>query len=176
MKTKFNTHKICTIAMLVAISFVLGALAIRIGAGIKISFKFIPVFVCSALFGPVLGGLCGALADFLSYFLNPGSGAFMPQITLVEFLYGFSFGLFFYKTYSLNKKTVLKVIVCLLLNTVVLSLGIMSFILMDLVGLSYTQTLIMRLLSSSVTMIVQFVGILALLRYMPFFKKIAKIK
>lgn len=174
MKTKFNTHKICTVAMLVAVSFVLGALSIRIGAGIKISFKFIPVFVCSALFGPLMGGLCGALADFLSYFLNPGSGAFMPQITLVEFLYGFSFGLFFYKSELINKKNILKTIVCVLLNTLVLSLGVMSFILMDLVGLSYTQTLLMRLLSSSVTMIVQFFGILALLRYMPFLKKIAK--
>ena len=160
--------------MLVAIAFILGALSIRIGAGIKISFKFLPVFVCSALFGPLMGGLCGALADFLSYFLNPGSGAFMPQITLVEFLYGFSFGLFFYKSESINKKNVLKTVICLLFNTLVLSLFAMSFILMDLVGLSYRETFIMRILSSTVTMIVQLFGILALLRYMPFFKKLAK--
>lgn len=174
MNTKINTKKICTIAMLVAIAFILGALSIRIGAGIKISFKFLPVFVCSALFGPLMGGLCGALADFLSYFLNPGSGAFMPQITLVEFLYGFSFGLFFYKSESINKKNVLKTVICLLFNTLVLSLFAMSFILMDLVGLSYRETFIMRILSSTVTMIVQLFGILALLRYMPFFKKLAK--
>lgn len=172
MKKTLNTHKICTIAMLVAIAFVLGALSIRIGAGIKISFKFLPVFVCSALYGPLMGGLCGALADFLSYFLNPGSGAFMPQITAVEFLYGFSFGLFFYKSELITKKNILKTAVCVLLNTLVLSLGLMSFILMDLVGLSYTQTFIMRLLSSSVTMVVQFFGILALLRYLPQFKKL----
>lgn len=172
MKKTLNTHKICTIAMLVAIAFVLGALSIRIGAGIKISFKFLPVFVCSALFGPLMGGLCGALADFLSYFLNPGSGAFMPQITFVEFLYGFSFGLFFYKSELITKKNILKTAICVLLNTLVLSLGLMSFILMDLVGLSYTQTFIMRLLSSSVTMVVQFFGILALLRYLPQFKKL----
>lgn len=172
MRKTLNTHKICTIAMLVAIAFVLGALSIRIGAGIKISFKFLPVFVCSALFGPLMGGLCGALADFLSYFLNPGSGAFMPQITLVEFLYGFSFGLFFYKSESINKKNILKTAACVLLNTLVLSLGLMSYILMNLVGLTYTQTLIMRLLSSLITMVVQFFGILALLRYMPQFKKL----
>lgn len=173
MRKTLTTHKICTIAMLVAISFVLGALSIRIGAGIKISFKFLPVFVCSALFGPLMGGLCGALADFLSYFLNPGSGAFMPQITFVEFLYGFSFGLFFFKSELITKKNILKTAACVLLNTLVLSLGLMSFILMDLVGLSYTQTLLMRLLSSSITMVVQFFGILALLRYMPQFKKLA---
>ena len=97
----------------------------------------------------------------------------MPQITFVEFLYGFSFGLFFYKSELINKKNISKTIVCVLLNTLVLSLGVMSFILMDLVGLSYIQTLLMRLLSSGVTMIVQFFGILALLRYMPFLKKIA---
>ncbi len=175
MNTKLNTHKICILAMLIAIAFVLGALSIRIGAGIKISFKFIPIFVSSCLFGPVCGGLCGALSDLLSYVLNPGSGPFMPQITFVEFLYGFMFGLFFYKSESINKKNILKTAACILLNTLVLSLGVMSFILMELVGLSYTQTLIMRLLSSSITMIVQFFGILALLKYMPFFKRFAKI-
>lgn len=175
MKTKLYTKKICTTAMLVAIAFLLGAASLRIGSGIKISFKFLPVFVCSALFGPFYGGLCGALADFLSYFLNPGGGSLIPQITVVEFLYGFSFGIFFHKCAYLNKKNVLKAALCVLFNTLLLSLGVMSFILKDLVGLTYTQTLIMRLWSSSLTMLIQFFGIVILLRYIPTFKKILKL-
>lgn len=175
MKTKLYTKKICTTAMLVAIAFLLGAASLRIGSGIKISFKFLPVFVCATLFGPFYGGLCGALADFLSYFLNPGGGSLIPQITAVEFLYGFSFGIFFHKCACLNKKNVLKAAICVLFNTLILSLGVMSFILKDLVGLTYTQTFIMRLWSSSLSMVVQFFGIIVLLRYMPTFKKFSKL-
>lgn len=176
MKTKFNTHKICTVAMLVAIAFILGALTIRPDDMNKISFKFIPVFLCSALYGPFFGGLCGALADILSYLLNPGSGPLFLPITFIEFLYGFSFGVFFYKSACLNKKNILKLSLCVILNTSILSLGIMSFILMNLYGQPYIYILIRRILFSGVfTIIIQFIGISSLLRYMPFFKKFAKI-
>ena len=171
---KLNNRKICSLAMLIAIAFVLGVLSIRIGAGIKISFKFMPVFICSSMFGPILGGLCGALADLLSYFLNPGSGPLMPQITFVEFLYGVSFGLFFYMAENISKRNILKTIICLIINTTVLSIGVMSYILMDLVGLSYMQTVAMRVLPSVINMLIQFIGILLILRYIPLLKKIAK--
>ena len=174
MKTKINTKKICTIAMLVAIAFVLGALTIRPDDMNKISFKFLPVFVCSALYGPISGGLCGALADILSYLLNPGSGPLYLPITFIEFLYGFSFGVFFHKSACLNKKNVLKVSLCVILNTLILSLGIMSFILMNLYGQPYIYILMRRILFSGIiTMIIQFIGISSLLRYMPLLKKIA---
>lgn len=173
---KPDNRKTCAIAMLVATAFVLGVLSIRIGAGIKISFKFLPVFISSALYGPIYGGLCGALSDFLSYFLNPGSGPLMPQITFVEFLYGLSYGIFFYKAEHITKINVLKTVVCVILNTLLLSLGVMSYILMDLVGLSYTQTIAMRMLPSIINMVIQFVFIILMLKYMPSLNKIAKIK
>ncbi len=169
---KLDNRKTCTIAMLVAIAFVLGVLSIRIGAGIKISFKFLPVFICSSLYGPIWGGMCGALADLLSYFLNPGSGPLMPQITFVEFLYGLSFGLFFYKVEHVSKINVLKTAICVVLNTSVLSLGIMPYILMDLVGLSYTQTVVMRMIPSIINMVIQFISIILILRYIPSLNKI----
>ena len=173
---KIDNRKTCAIAMLVATAFVLGVLSIRIGAGIKISFKFLPVFICSAFYGPIYGGLCGALSDFLSYFLNPGSGPLMPQITFVEFLYGLSFGLFFYKAEHITKINILKTVICVMLNTFLLSLGVMSYILMDLVGLSYTQTLVMRIVPGIINMLIQFISIILILKYIPSLNKIAKIK
>ena len=173
---KLDNRKICAIAMLIAIAFVLGVLSIRIGAGIKISLKFMPVFICSSIFGPIWGGLCGALSDLLSYLLNPGSGPLMPQITFVEFLYGVSFGLFFYSAESISIKNILNTVICVILNSTVLSLGVMSYILMDLVGLSYIQTIAMRVLPSVINMFIQFIGILLMLKYIPLLKKIAKIK
>ena len=47
---------LCNIAML-TVAFVLGLYSVRIGLGIKMSFKFLPVFLCAALYGPLGGGI-----------------------------------------------------------------------------------------------------------------------
>ncbi len=170
-----NTKRICTMAMLIAIAFILGSAAIRIGPTIKISFKFLPTFVCAVFFGPLWGGMCGLLSDALAYLMNPGSGPYLIQIGLVEFLYGLSYGVFFYKSNELNKKNIIKIFVCILINTFVLSLGAMSVILMDLTNTTFHHVLITRIPSSALNMILQITGISILLRYMPSLKKISKI-
>ncbi len=171
-----NTKRICTMAMLIAIAFILGSAAIRIGATIKISFKFLPTFVSAVFFGPLWGGMCGLLSDALAYLINPGSGPYLIQIGLVEFLYGLSYGVFFYKSNDLNKKNIIKVFVCVLINTLILSLGAMSFILMDLTNTTFYQVLITRIPSSALNMILQISGISILLKYMPSLKKISKLQ
>lgn len=176
MRTNEKTKKICTLAMLIAISFILNSIAIRIGAGIKISFKFLSVFLSASLFGPLCGGICGALADILSYFLNPGSGMFMPMITLVEFMYGFMYGIFFYKRGSVTKENIVRLIICVLLNTVVFSIFSMSLFLKDLMGFSYIQMVIYRIPSSFANMLINFICILILLKYIPQLKKLSGVK
>lgn len=171
-----NTKRICTMAMLIAIAFILGSAAIRIGATIKISFKFLPTFVSAVFFGPLWGGMCGLLSDALAYLINPGSGPYLIQIGLVEFLYGLSYGIFFYKSNDFNKKSIVKAIMCILINTLVLSLGAMSFILMDLTNTTFYQVLITRIPSSALNMILQISGISILLKYMPSLKKISKLQ
>ena len=171
-----NTKRICTMAMLIAIAFILGSAAIRIGATIKISFKFLPTFVSAVFFGPLWGGMCGLLSDALAYLINPGSGPYLIQIGLVEFLYGLSYGIFFYKSNNLNKKNIIKTFLCILINTIFLSLGVMSVILMDLTNTTFTQVLITRIPSSALNMIFQISGISLLLKYMPALKKISKIQ
>lgn len=176
MNNKFhqNTKDICLMAMLIAIAFILGSAAIRIGATVKISFKFLPTFVSAVFFGPLWGGMCGLLSDALAYLINPGSGPYLIQIGLVEFLYGFSYGLFFYKADNLNKKNILKVIICIVLNTLILSLGVMSLILMGLTNTTFMQVLITRIPSSILNAILQISGLIIILKYMPYLKKIAK--
>lgn len=169
-----NTKKICTMAMLIAIAFILGSAAIRIGATIKISFKFLPTFVSAVFFGPLWSGMCGLLSDALAYLINPGSGPYLLQIGLVEFLYGLSYGLFFYKADSLNKKNIIKVFICIILNTLILSLGVMSVILMDLTNTTFMQVLITRIPSSILNIILQISGLCVLLKYMPSLKKLSK--
>lgn len=163
---KNDTKRLCIMAMLIAIAVVLSMLSLRIGPAIKISFKFMPVFLCSVLFGPLGGALCGGISDFLGYFVNPGSGPWMWQITLVEILYGISFGLFFKNTVTLSKKVFIKILICLFVNTIILGILLMSYILKDLMGVSYFQMILIRIPSSLVNMLIHFFGISVILKYL----------
>ncbi len=93
---KITTKELCIISMLLAITVVLSYLSgyLRIGTAIKFSVSFISVYLSAALFGPFIGGLVGALADIISCIVNP-VGALIWQLTVIEFLYGASFGVFF---------------------------------------------------------------------------------
>lgn len=173
MKKKVNikdTRFLTILAMLLAISVVLGIHSIRIGSGIKISFKFVSVFVTSALFGPLYGGVCGFLSDLLAYLFNPAGGAYMPQIGLVEALYGISFGLFFYNKSGVNLKNTIRLLICLVLNSTILSLGLMSYFLSKLMVMTYLNTLIMRVPSTIINTLIHFTLILVILKVLPKFK------
>lgn len=93
---KLNVRQLCALALLTAITVVLAVFCtIRVGAAIKIPLKFISVFLTAVIFGPWYAGLSAALGDILNLLLAP-SGAPLPLLTLLEFVNGFIFGLFFY--------------------------------------------------------------------------------
>ncbi len=161
-----GTKQLCMTAMLTAVAIILGAMSLRVGTGVKLSFKFLPVVLTSVLYGPIWGGICGGLSDLLSYFFNAGGSALMPQITFVEFLYGFSFGVFLYKAEGMNKNTIFRASLCILLNTVLLSWLVMGFILKDIMGMDYMKVLIMRIPSVAVNMILRFFGVFVILKGM----------
>lgn len=96
---KLTTKKICTLGLLIAITIVLSMISgyLRIGNFSKLTISFISVFIAAYSFGGITGGLVGALADMISCFVNP-VGPFMIQLTIIEFVFGFIYGLFFYKT------------------------------------------------------------------------------
>lgn len=98
---EFTTKNICTLGLLIAITVVLSIISgyLRIGNISKLSISFISIFITAYAFGGITGGLVGALADLISCFINP-VGPLMIQITIIEFLFGFIYGFFFYKTKS----------------------------------------------------------------------------
>lgn len=123
---KLTVKKLCVLAMLTALTAVLAIYCtFRVGTLIKIPLKFITVFISAALFGPVWGGVVALLGDILNAVLMP-VGLFLPQVSAVEFLYGFIFGLFYYKKY--NKGYIKNTILCALLLTLI-DLFLMSYIL-----------------------------------------------
>ncbi|MDL2235829.1 folate family ECF transporter S component [Christensenellaceae bacterium OttesenSCG-928-L17] len=76
--------------MLSVPAFVLGGYSVKIGLGV------LPVLLSAVLYGPVYGGIVGALVDFLQAILFP-KGAYMPWFTIVGALFGVVPGLFFLK-------------------------------------------------------------------------------
>lgn len=58
----------------------------------SIGFSFVSIMLCGMLLGPLWGGICGALADFVGAILFP-FGPYFPGFTVTAFLSGTLFGL-----------------------------------------------------------------------------------
>ena len=52
-------------AMLVAVNVVLYYFNIMIGDTLRIGVSFLPIAVCGMLYGPIVGGIAGALGDVI---------------------------------------------------------------------------------------------------------------
>lgn len=167
---------LCALAMLIAISVALAVYCtVRVGSGIKIPFKFISVFVTAAIFGPIWGGAVGALSDIIAFVLNPVGGSLIPQITMVEFLYGFTYGLFFYNMQSWNGfKSLFKIVVCVIFQIVVLNLGLTTYFLMPLMNMEFKPLLIMRSVSGVINMAIQLVVLAFMSKYISSFRKVLR--
>ncbi len=163
---KLTTKDVCTLGLLIAITVVLSIVSgyIRIGLDGKISLSFVSVFVAGALFGPLFGGVVGAMADIISCFVNP-VGAFLPQLTLIEFMYGFIFGVFFYKRDE--KFYIPSVLVCDIFVLVVNAL-LKTIILCPIVGREFVPELIIRL---PICLVQSAIILVVLLFIKPFLKK-----
>lgn len=162
---KVNVRELCILGLLTSLTVVLAIFCtIRIGDTIKIPLKFITVFLTAVFFGPVWGGTVGALGDILNAILVP-VGAPIPMITAVEFLYGFIFGLFFYKS---SEKYLLKTLLCSFILTLV-DIFIVSFI---LTSVGYFPSLLIaisvRFTASIAKFIIYVLTLLFLKKYLNF--------
>ena len=108
---KFTVKKTATLGIIIAITVLLAIyMTFRVGNQIKIPMKFITIFITGALFGPISAGIVAAIADLLNAFLVP-VGPPLLQITIIEFIGGVIFGLFFYKAKN-NKFYYLRALLC----------------------------------------------------------------
>ena len=173
---KFTVYKLCALSMLVAITAILAIFCtFRVGEAIKIPMKFISVFVASALFGPWLGGLCGALGDLINVFLVP-SGAPLPLLTVLEFFVGFVYGVFFYNRTQNSKSYIFRSILCaviIFLSDIFLSTAV-------LLGAGYfpdfTSAIIIRLPAGIIKAIIQLVFFIFSNRFITMLKRVGGLK
>ena len=78
-------------AMLTALNLILNYTRIVVSSMLEISFAFLSLAVAGMLYGPVMAGIVGVIADTIGFFLSP-NGGFFPGFTLSAFLSGFLFG------------------------------------------------------------------------------------
>lgn len=95
----FKLYHLVAAALLTAISVALTPLNVYIPlfgvSSLRFSVTDIPVFLCGALFGPVLGMISGFLSDILGFVLAP-AGPYFFGFTLNKMVAGFIPGLVFY--------------------------------------------------------------------------------
>ena len=87
---------ITTVAMFTAISIILGAFTVPIGNFLKIGFSSLTTVGIGFLFGPIVGGIFGAVTDVVKYMIKP-SGPFFPGFTIGAIIAGFIYGSLLYK-------------------------------------------------------------------------------
>lgn len=115
MKLKLN--EIIGIAFFIALGALLSMFKIiLIPKILEIDFSSLALAGCSLVFGPMLSGIAGIIADNVKFFLNP-TGAYMPLFALNEYLTGVIYGLFFYKKEITIPKVILaRLVIVLLIN------------------------------------------------------------
>ena len=98
-------------AMFIALNLILNFWRIVISSFLEISFAFLALAAAGALYGPVMAGIIGAIADILGFIIRPSGTGFFLGFTLNDFVAGFIFGMFFYKKKASLKRTICAVAV-----------------------------------------------------------------
>jgi ECF transporter S component (folate family) len=111
-----NVKSMTGSAMLTALNVILDFVRIVVSNLLEISFAFLALAVAGMLYGPVMAGIVGMIADVIAYFVKP-NGPFFIGFTINSFLSGFIYGLFLYR----KKITLKRVIAACLCETVVIN-------------------------------------------------------
>jgi len=113
----FGRLKVMTLsAMMIALSAVIGYIcktipALNLGTGLRITFENLPIIVAGMMFGPVVGGCVGGVADLLSCLFS--GQAPMPWVLVGSVLVGVSAGVV--SKFIVRKNGILKIILSELL-------------------------------------------------------------
>lgn len=145
-KNSFDVTKVTRIGLLIAVEIVLSRLLSISTPITKIGFAFIPLSIIGMLYGPIYGGIAGALCDFIGAMLFP-IGAYFPGYTLTAFLSGATYGLFLQNG---GAKSTAKVTVASVIINVVYHLGINTYWTSLFTGKGYLALLPTRMFSNIV--------------------------
>lgn len=117
---------------------------------VRVSFGFIPLSLSSMLFGPVIGGIGGAVSDLIGMVIAP-KGPYFPGFTLNAFLSGAIYGVFLYK----KPKSFTRIILAVLCVSVFVNIGLNTYWLTILTGKGYLAMLPARIVQNGITSLIQ---------------------
>ena len=103
-------------AMLIAVGIILGYFSITVTPYLRIGFSFIANELTALLFGPVVGGVMGGIADIIKYLIKP-DGPYFFGFTLSAILGPVIYGIMLYKKpLSFPRIFIAKVLVAVFVN------------------------------------------------------------
>ena len=151
--SKFNTKKLITLSVLVAMDVVLTRFLSINAWNTRIGFGFVPMVIAAMMYGPLSAGIVAALADFIGAILFP-TGPYFPGFTFSVFLMGIVFGLFLYKDRSFWR-----VVVSVLITQFVISLFLTTYWISFLYGANYKALMATRVVQSAIISAAQIIVI-----------------
>ena len=127
---------------------------------LRVSFGFVPLAFGSMFFGPLIGGVIGAIGDIVGMLIAP-KGPYFPGLTLDVFLAGMIYGLFLYK----KPKTIIRIALAVLCVTVFVNIALNTYWLTILLGKGYMALLPGRIIKNAFMMPVQISMLYLMWRY-----------
>ncbi|MCR5685297.1 MAG: folate family ECF transporter S component [Lachnospiraceae bacterium] len=161
----FDTKEFVILAACVAVEIVLSRFLSITAWDTKYSLGFIAVMVAAMLYGPIAGGLVGAMSDLLGALLFP-IGPYFAGFTLTAFLTGLLFGLLLHK-----KPNVVKLVIAVVINQFILTLLLNTFWITVLYTTPFVPLLSTRVTQSVVMTVVQTAFGLVLMHVIPRIRK-----
>ncbi|WP_243108587.1 folate family ECF transporter S component [Clostridium rectalis] len=114
-----DTKKMVIVSLLIALQVVLTRFLGIETPIVRISFGFLPLSICAAIFGPVVGAIAAVAADIIGMLVFP-KGAYFPGFTLSAALSGFIYGFFLHR----KPKSLLSIILAAVCVTLFVNLGL----------------------------------------------------
>ena len=126
-------------ALLSAIAIILGFFKIPVTQLIEIRFAMLPIAVSGCLFGPIVGGVVGMVADIGGYLVKP-TGPFFPGFTITSLVSGVIFGCMLYR----QKPGSLRILMSQIVYTIICGVLLNSLWLSMLYGNGFIPVLTAR--------------------------------
>ena len=161
-KNSFDVTKVTRIGLLIAVEIVLSRFLSISTPITKIGFAFIPLSMIGMMYGPLYGGIAGALCDFIGAILFP-IGAYFPGYTLTAALSGATYGYFLQKG---GAKSVAKVTAASLIINLVYHLGINTYWTTLFTGKGYLALLPTRIFSNVVLLPMEIIVIMLAYKFL----------
>jgi len=162
-KRMFATRKLVMVSLFIAMQIVLSRLVAPINLPyVKVSFTFVPMAMCSIMYGPLVGGLSAFLADYLGMMIMPtGSGGYFLGFGVTAFLSGAFYGLFT-KKWGVKTQTITAAV---LASRLIANLLINTYWISILMGQGYMATLPPRIVSTALMIPIEILMLKAMWQY-----------